>query len=289
MPIFNERQAKFQDDVRQEWTDEMTIQAWRKWSASQFVQTQAATDAIVRGAEIESGMQVLDIATGSGEPAITVAALVGPNGHVTATDLGPGMLVTAEENARKRKSQNMSFLQADVHELPFSNATFDRVTCRFGAMYFANVPRAFREIRRVLRPNGRTSMVVWGPPQQPFFESTVFVMFSHLAAPPPEPLVDAPNPFRFAAPGSLKSALEEAGFRNIDEHALEVPFSWPGPAEDLWDHFRDVAAPFRPLIDGFTAEKRKQVIADVIKALRRYEKNGKIEMNAKIHLASAVS
>jgi SAM-dependent methyltransferase len=289
MPIFSDRQAKFQDDIRHEWTDDVTIQAWRKWSPPFFEQTRAATDAIVRGAQVKPGMQVLDIASGSGEPAMTLAELVGAGGHVTATDLGPGMLVTAEENARKRKITNMTFRPADVHELPFGDASFDRVTCRFGAMFFANVPRALREIRRVLRPSGRVSMVVWGSRQQPLFESTIQVMVSHLATPPPPPAPDAPSIFRFAPPGSLKAALEEAGFLGVEEQALEVPWPWPGPAEDLWHQFREIAAPFRPIIAGFTPEMREKVFAEVVQALRRFEKNGRVELNAKINLVTAAS
>jgi ubiquinone/menaquinone biosynthesis C-methylase UbiE len=288
MLVFNERQAKYQEDVRHEWTDQETIQAWRRWSPPFFEQTRAATDAIVRGARVEPGMEVLDIASGSGEPAMTLAGLVGSTGRVTATDLGPGMLVTAEENARQKKISNITFRQADVHDLPFGDASFDRVTCRFGAMYFANVPKALREVWRVLRPGGRASMVVWGTKNQPLFESTVEVMMSHLLRPPPPP-PDAPQIFRFAPKGSLKAALEEAGLREVEEEALEVPWPWPGTAESLWNQFREIAAPFRPMIAGFTPDKREQIFGDVVQALRRYEKDGKIEMNAKINLATAVS
>jgi SAM-dependent methyltransferase len=106
-----------------------------------------ATESIVRAAQVTPGMEVLDIASGTGEPALTLAETAG---HVTATDLGPQMLVSAEENARARGVGNVTFTHADVHELPFGDASFDRVTCRFGIMYFADVDRALGEIRRVL-------------------------------------------------------------------------------------------------------------------------------------------
>ena len=71
-----------------------------------------------------------------------------------ATDLGPGMLGAAEENARTAGVTNISFQQADAHSLPLPDETFDRVTCRFGVMYFAEIGQALREIRRVLRRRG---------------------------------------------------------------------------------------------------------------------------------------
>lgn len=286
--IFNERQLRFHEGIRHEWNDDVTVQAWRKWSEPFFVSTRAATDAIVKAARLQAGMKVIDIASGSGEPAMAVAAAVGPTGHVTATDLGAGMLVSAEQNARTRGLTNLTYKEADVHELPFGDAAFDRVTCRFGIMYFVNLQRALSEIQRVLKPEGRAAFVAWGGPDQPYFNSTVKILFSHLPAPPPPPEPDKPSPFKFAAPGSLTAALTEAGFRDVEEQALEIPWPWPGPAEQLWEQFRDVAAPFRPMIEGFPADKRKQVFDEVLTALRAFEKDGKIEMTAKIVVGSGV-
>jgi SAM-dependent methyltransferase len=285
MMTLNERQARFHDAIRHEWTDDVNVNAWRKWSRPMSIQTRAATDSIIRAAQVTPGMDVLDIASGTGEPALTLAETAG---RVTATDLGPQMLLCAEENARARGVGNVTFTHADVHDLPFGDASFDRVTCRFGIMYFANVDRALGEIRRVLRPDGRAALLAWGSPDQPFITATVNILFANLPTPPPPPEPDAPTPFRFAQPGSLTAVLERAGFRGIDEQHIESPLPWPGPAEELCKHFFEVAAPFRPILESFGAAQRQEVFAQVIAALRRYEKHGRIEMNAKLVVASAV-
>src|SRR5437763_1195920 len=93
---------QFKEMIRQEWTDEENVAAWSRWKASLTVQTQAMTDAIVAAAALAPGLQVLDIAGGTGELAFTVAAAVGATGHVTATDLSSGMLAVAEDEARAR-------------------------------------------------------------------------------------------------------------------------------------------------------------------------------------------
>ncbi len=92
------------------------------------------TQALLEAAEIVSGSKVLDLASGSGEPVATIASLVGPQGHVVATDLSDGMLAVARENCGD--SDNIEFRQADAHDLPFADNRFDAVTCRYGVMCF---------------------------------------------------------------------------------------------------------------------------------------------------------
>src|SRR6185503_11354027 len=51
--------------------------------------------------------------------------------------------------------------QADVMQLPFEDGAFDAVVCQFGVMFFPDKPRAFSEMRRVLRPGGALLFNVW--------------------------------------------------------------------------------------------------------------------------------
>ena len=118
-------------------------------------------------------MHILDMASGSGEPAITFADLVGPEGHVTATDFGADMLAVAKENANKAGIKNITFQQADALSLPYAEESFDCVTCRQGIMYFGDYVRALQEIRRVLKTNGLVVLTATGMFEQPFFQCLV--------------------------------------------------------------------------------------------------------------------
>src|SRR5947207_5252040 len=109
----------FKEMVREEWTDPETIKAWTKWAVPQAIQTAAVTTAVVELADARPGMSVLDLASGAGEPALTLAGLVGAAGHVTATDLSAGMLAVAESRVREEGLKNISFQLADAHALPF--------------------------------------------------------------------------------------------------------------------------------------------------------------------------
>src|SRR5918999_3548936 len=57
------------------------------------------SDQLIRSAGISSGYTVLDVATGTGQPALTIAKIIGPNGKVIGVDLSPEMLEVAKEEA----------------------------------------------------------------------------------------------------------------------------------------------------------------------------------------------
>lgn len=278
---------QFKERVVQEWTDSNTVAAWSKWHPKIVVVSAEAKEAIVRAAQVEPGMQVLDIASGTGEPALTLAELVGPEGHVTATDLGFGMVAVAKENAEKAGLTNMTFLQADAHDLPFSDRSFERVTCRFGVMFFADLPQALGEIYRVLKPGGRVAFTAWGPLEQnPYLSITLTPFLKRVEVPPPLP--GAPQPFRFAEPETLAAELQRVGFQEVREETRTISWAWPGPPEEVWEHVRDIAVPFHPIIYSLEPEARKQAIGEVVEGYRRYYDGQKVTLPAAIVLASGV-
>ncbi|HTI15610.1 MAG TPA: methyltransferase domain-containing protein [Dictyobacter sp.] len=93
----------------------------------------------------------LDVATGGGHTALAVAPHVA---HVTVSDLTPIMLDTARAFLQEQGVTNADFRVADAEQLPFEDASFDRVTCRIAPHHFPNIRQAVREIARVLKPQG---------------------------------------------------------------------------------------------------------------------------------------
>jgi SAM-dependent methyltransferase len=243
------------------------------------------TEAIVAEAQVEPGMQVLDIASGTGEPAISIAALLRETGRVVATDLSPAPLQIAEQRAVERGLGNIEFVPADVHQLPFPNGTFDRITSRLGVMFFADLPRALGEMHRVLKPGGRASLLAWGTMQQPYFDSTlgtILRLLPELQLPP-----SGLNMFKFGEPGTLSTALRSAGFAGAHEQNQQTPWNWPGTPAELWEWFRSVTVPFEPLLRAIPVEQQSHVDAEVIAALRRYYDGQEVQFLASIALASA--
>jgi len=280
-----ERLSQYKETVRQEWTE--GSQAWRKWDAGLHVMSVSATEAIVEALQVGPGMQVLDLAGGTGEPALTLASAVSPGGHVTATDLVPEMLAVSQGKAVSQGLQNITFQQADAENLQFPDAAFDRVTCRFGVMFFPNVGKALGEIHRVLKPGGRAAFAVWGPfPKNPYMTATIGVLMKYVQLPPPDP--DAPNPFRFAQSGSLSSALTRAGFRNVQEDERQIPWTWPGPPEEAYQASQELAAPaFRRLRGSLPPEQYEQVQAEILEAVRSYYDGQQVNFTATMIFATA--
>ena len=149
------------------WGSSYRLIAADKWKAKSAALGRSVTEGLVEYARARPGMQVLDLASGTGEPAITLAGIVGSQGHVTALDLSSELLRIASDRARKRGLNNITFQEADAHALPFADKAFDLATCRFGVMFFKDVTHALRELARVLRPGARACFAAWGPLTNP--------------------------------------------------------------------------------------------------------------------------
>ena len=277
---------RFREKLRQEWTDAQTVAAWRKWHVQLSGYTRGATDALLEAAQLRPGMRVLDLASGVGDPALSIAEAVGPSGHVTATDLGPGMIGFAEELARKKGLRNIEFRVADVEALPFPAASFHVVTCRFGVMFFPEQLKAFRQCRRVLKPGGRVSFVVWGRRDQPFLGNTIGVLMKYVDAPPPDP--DAPHAFMFGERGLLESRLKAAGFADVREEVRTFTGRWAGSPEEYWQQFTEVAAPFRPLLAKMTPKTRAKAEAEILAGLRAISDGKALSMPLEIVIGTGV-
>ncbi len=101
--------------------------------------------------EWQPDQQALDVATGGGHTALAVAPRVA---HITVSDLTPRMLQEAQNYLSSQGVTNADYKVADAEQLPFADASFDRVTCRIAPHHFPNVAQAVKEIARVLKPQG---------------------------------------------------------------------------------------------------------------------------------------
>ena len=108
------------------------------------------TQALVEDGKIGSRHTVLDIATGPGEPALSVADLVGSEGKIFGIDPIPDMVAAARRAAGRLELKNVQFDVAFADRLSFRADTFDAVISRFGVMLFPSPVDAVREMLRVV-------------------------------------------------------------------------------------------------------------------------------------------
>jgi ubiquinone/menaquinone biosynthesis C-methylase UbiE len=257
--------------------------ASEKWKAKSAAMGSAVTEALVQYSRPLPGMRVLDLASGTGEPGISLAQRVGPQGAVTAVDQSLELLDIAAQRARNKELLNFTTKQADAHELPFADQTFDLACCRFGVMFFSDVKRALEELRRVLRPEARACFAVWGPIEQPFWQTTMKIVHRHVGGDMLQ--MEAADPFRFSDAGSLLTALSSAGFHEVEESTQNLPWTWPGSAEEVFEYACAVAAPFRPMLERVPAEEWPAIRAEAKAAMERYRVGDEIRFGADVILA----
>jgi len=113
---------------------------------------------------------MLEIAAGTGVVTRRLAAVLGDDVSIVATDLNQVML---DEAAAIGTTRPVEWQQADAMRLPFADEAFDAVVCQFGVMFFPDRPKAFAEARRVLRPGGVFLFNVWDRIEENEFADTV--------------------------------------------------------------------------------------------------------------------
>src|SRR6478609_6703273 len=93
---------------------------WKKWDELTMNFLKPMGEEIIKLLNLKSDDVVLDVAAGTGEPGITIAAHLN-GGKVISTDLAEGMLEIAQENAKKRGIKNFETIVSDVSQLPFAD------------------------------------------------------------------------------------------------------------------------------------------------------------------------
>lgn len=266
------------------WSSSYRLVAAEKWKAKSAMLGSAVTQSLVEYAQPLAGMKVIDLASGTGEPAITLAERVGPHGSVIAVDQSTDLLAIATNRARNKKLENFTTRQADAHSLPFDDRSFDLATCRFGVMFFADARRALGELRRVLKPGARACFAAWGPAEQPYWQSTMKIVHRHVGG---EMLVaGGADPFRFSAAGTLSEVLRAARFAEVEESTRNLPWAWLGDAEEMFEYVCATAAPFQPMLERVPEAMWPAIRTEAVTAMARYSVGDEIRFGADVVFAS---
>ncbi|WP_426979455.1 class I SAM-dependent methyltransferase [Pseudarthrobacter sp. O4] len=250
---------------------------WKKWDVEVLGWHGPFGDALIEEARLRPDSTVLDVASGTGEPGLTAAALV-PQGSVTLTDLSEGMLRVAAEKAAARGLANVRTRVSDVGALPFEDGTFDAIFCRFGFMFFPDMTAALQQMVRVAAPGARITAAVWGrAAENPWASLILGTIARHTELPVPP--AGAPGLFRCAAQGYMGRIFRDAGLVDVTERKVSTDLVQESP-EIYWEFMTDIAAPVVLGLAKADREARELIRSDVFQMLGRYEHGGAIRLRS---------
>jgi len=172
-------------------------------------------------ADLAPGAAALDVCCGTGDLALELRRRVGPGGRVVGLDFSAPMLELAERKATAAAAA-VEWVEGNALELPFGDATFDAATVGFGVRNVADVPRAIREMARVVRSGGRVAILEITTPQRPPLKWFYSVWFDRIVpllgtvAGDREAYTYLPSSVRRFPPArELAALMHEAGLRDV--------------------------------------------------------------------------
>ena len=185
-----------------------------------FGQDQGWRRRVVQLAKIEGSMRVLDLATGTGDIALLVRDKH-PQSQVTAGDFSEGMMAWGKQ---RPGGDSVEWCTCDALNMPFEDATFDRIVYGYLLRNVADVDRALQEIKRVLKPGGRMVCLDTTPPKKgllyPFIQLWmkfgVPTLGRILAGSSGSYSYLTQSTLAFESPASLKAIMEKNDFENVN-------------------------------------------------------------------------
>jgi SAM-dependent methyltransferase len=250
---------------------------WKKYGKDILKWMGPVSDQLIRSTGITSGHTVLDVATGAGQPALTIAKVVGPNGRVVGVDLSPEMLEVAKEEAAYQGLTNVVDFQVVEDETlsMFHDNTFDSVVCRNGLMFMPDPIKALKAFLRVLKPGGKASVTVWGSPDKaPVMEVVMKTISKHV----PDMKLPAPGtpggPFSIPSVDILRDYFSIAGFSDFNAEKNEVTVAQTDTAEEFWQGMTEVTGFLVILLSKLPEEKKLAIKNDAIESLHKIFPSG---------------
>ncbi len=211
--------------------------------------------------DLRSGDKVLDVATGSGNTAISAARRFC---EVTGMDLAPEWLEHAKRRA-EAEGMNMTFEVGDVEEMTYPDASFDVVLSTLGVMFAPRQEKAASELLRVSRSGGKIGLANWTP--DGFIGQMLKTVGKHVPPPPgikPPPLWGIEERLRELF-GNEVSSLEATRRAYV--------FRYPS-AGYFVDYFRNYYGPTVRAFAALDIEGKEALAADLEDLLERWNTSG---------------
>jgi SAM-dependent methyltransferase len=275
--------GEFRSRQRRDWGS--AAQAWHDWQELMVAATAPVSKRLVELAQIKTADRVLDVGAGVGEPALTAARIVGPEGEVIATDISQEMLFFARTHAASAGIDNVDFVEADASALDFPPESFDAGLSRWGIIFEPEAEAAATRIRSFLKPGARMAISSWGPPERvPMLALPMGTVMTRLNVPPPSP--GTPGPLSRPTREAIAGLLEGGGFTDVEVEELEVELEWESP-EEFARFTREIAPPITALMANHPQEVQEETWRAVVEAAGSHaDVDGKLRLENLVLIAA---
>ena len=219
---------------------------------------------------LEKGMKILDVGCGAGKQCFSYLAHLSGKAEIIGGDVSEELLAKAKEE-NKKLGERVTFKTFSFNEeFPFSEETFDLVSCSFAIYYAEDIPFTIKEMHRVLNPGGY--LFTTGP--MPENKQMFYDIIEEATGKEIPPM-----------PGSSRYASEildtiKAQFSEVELHIFENPLTFPN-IEPFLAYTRASLSEDRLLWNTFfqTKEDFEKIMAEIAKvAQKRYERDGQLVM-----------
>jgi len=248
---------------------------WERWRAQLASALTPVREWLIEALGPRPGETVLELGAGTGETGFAAAAMLG-DGRLISTDFSPEMVEVARRRGTELGLGNVDYRVIDAERIELDSASVDGVLCQSTYMLVADPAAALAETRRVLRPEGRLALSVWGAPDLNPWASVgglALVERGHMA--PPQP--GAPGAFSMGSEERTRVLLDGAGFSSVRTQEVPVRFAF----RDLDDYERwiiDVGGPFAMAVRGLPDDEREVLRARLGEAFVPFGADGGYEL-----------
>jgi ubiquinone/menaquinone biosynthesis C-methylase UbiE len=241
--------------------------------------TSRLADPLLDAVHVGSGTRLLDLATGPGY----VAARAAERGaEVVGVDVADAMVSLAA-----RLHPGLDFRQADVHELPFEDGSFDAVVGNFVILHLGRPEQATADFVRVLRPGGRLALTTWDCPERARLLGLFLDAVAGTGVSGPADLPAGPDLFRFADEAEFERLLRHSGL----EHPAVTTISFMhrlASADELWEGFLRGSLRAAALIVHQPEGTQLRIRQAFDRLVREYEREDTVELPISVKLASGM-
>ena len=231
------------------------------WASS----TRQFISPLLDAAEVTGRMSVLDVGCGPGY----VAAAAAERGATSrGLDFSREMVAIAQQ-----RFPDIEFREGDAQNLPFSDATFDRVLANFALLHLPDPERACAEAFRVLKDGGKFGFTVWGRPEEnPYAKMIDDAIQAH--ADLEVNLPSGPPHYLFSGGPEFRRVLERIGFNGASMIFKLHRIRWKVPSASYpFDAERDAGVRTAGLLARQTSERLHAIQSAIEESVRRYAEN----------------